>query len=465
MLRCTLKNVRVIPRCLAIVKSFFIIEQTWALTLGHAKDSRRFKIVSRCDKTKHSLLFGVTDGRRGAGGAFDRIPMRRQDMLQVLEALYSRGRASRTGLAERTGFAPSYISGLVAELRRRGIVQEGEHRPSRAGRRRVMLHVAPDLAHVAGIRIGRVNTRIVTTDFQGKILWLKKMPTEIWKGESHVLELIKREVGAMLDRDAKTRAIGVAISGVIDRQRGAVLFWPKVPGWNGVPLKQIVREQHGLPVVVEDSVRTMALVERKFGEANGHKNFVYIVVSMGIGAAIYTDGRLYLGADNLAGELGHTTIDERGELCSCGNRGCLEVYASGWAIINRIKTGLQQGVHSSLSPLIEAHPERLSIEAVVSAARSGDQFARTVLSEAGLHLGTGVATIVNLLNPEAILLGGEIPRAAKSFILKPLFHSFRSRTFQRSAKNLKIIISRLRGEAGAAGAAILAAQEILSDFL
>jgi predicted NBD/HSP70 family sugar kinase len=391
--------------------------------------------------------------------------MNRDDLLQVVQTLYSQRRISRTGLAERTGFAPSYISALVAELRRRQLVEEGEHSPSRAGRRRIMLHVVPELAHLAGIRVGRANTRIVVTDFLGKILLLRKTPTEIWKGERHVLDLVERELGTVVSHDHSIKGIGIAISGVIDRNSGTVLFWPKVPGWNDVRLKQTVENKYGLPVIVEDSARTMALAEEKFGDANGRRNFVYVVVSMGIGAAIYTNGQLYLGADNLAGELGHTTIDERGELCSCGNRGCLEVYASGWAIINRIRSGLQQGVHSSLAQVVEKHPERLSIETVVSAAKSRDQFAHTVLWEAGLHLGTGIATIVNLLNPEAIVLGGEVPRSAKGFLLKPLFHSFRGRTFHRSVRNLKVIVSRLGGEAGAVGAAILVAERLLPGFL
>jgi predicted NBD/HSP70 family sugar kinase len=391
--------------------------------------------------------------------------MSREDLLGVLEAIYDQGQASRTGLAEKTGFAPSYISALVADLRRRGLVEEGGRSPSRAGRRRVLLHVVPDLGHLVGIRIGRANTRIVVTDFLGKVLTLKKLPTEISLGEEHVFDLIDRELGAALKSDSLIKGIGIAMSGVIDRNSGTVLFWPKVPGWNNVPLKRRVQAKYGVPVVLEDSVRTMALAEEKFGDATGRKNFVYVVVSMGIGAAIYINNRLYLGAGDMAGELGHTTIDERGDLCSCGNRGCLEVYASGWAIINRIKSGLQQGVHSSLASLMEKHPDRISIEAIVNAAKLGDQFANTVLWEAGLHLGTGVATIVNLLNPEAIFLGGEVPRVAKNFILKPLFHSFRGRTFHRSVGNLKVIVSRLGGEAGAVGAAVVVAEKLLPGFL
>lgn len=391
--------------------------------------------------------------------------MKRKDLLAVLEAIHSQGEASRKGLAEQIGFAPSYIGTLVAELRRRGLVEEGGRSPSRAGRRRILLHVVPDLAHVIGIRIGRANTRIVVTDLRGKVLSLKKLPTEIRKGEQHVFDLIEREIGSAVEADRLIKGIGIGVSGVIDRQSGTVLFWPKVPGWNNVPLRRKIQTKYGLPVVVEDSVRTMALTEKKFGQAKKYSNFAYVVVSMGLGAAIYIDDRLYIGANDLAGELGHTTIDERGDICSCGNRGCLEVYASGWAIINRVKGGLQQGVHSSLAPLMENQPEMVSIEAIVNAARLRDQFAHTVLWEAGVHLGTAVATIVNLLNPEAIVLGGEIPRAAKGLMLKPLFHSFRGRAFHRSIRNLKVTVSRLGGESGAVGAALMVAEKLLPGFL
>ncbi|HEV2379507.1 MAG TPA: ROK family transcriptional regulator [Terriglobia bacterium] len=390
--------------------------------------------------------------------------MKRSDLLQVLQAIYSEGSASQAGLAEKSRMTPSYVSTVVAELRRRGLVQEAGRSPSRAGRRRVLLQVKPDLGHLIGIRLGRVNTRVVVTDFLGKVLSFKKLPTEPQRGERHVFGLIDREVRGILEHDQLVKGIGIAVSGVIDRAKGSIIFWPRLRGWTDVPLKQIAEEKYGLPVVVEDNVRTMALAEQRFGAANGYSNFVYLVVSMGIGAAIYVNRQLYLGADNLAGELGHTTIDERGDLCSCGNRGCLEVYASGWAIIKRSKAALQQGVHSGLAKLVEKEPDRLTIENVVAAAKGRDRFAQTVLWEAGLHLGTGLATIVNLLNPEALVLGGEVLRASKAFVLKPLFYSLKSRSFHRSVQNLKVVVSRLGGEMGAVGAAILLAEQLLPDL-
>jgi N-acetylglucosamine repressor len=391
--------------------------------------------------------------------------MNASELANLSQLIYSGAAVSRASLAEKTQIAPSSITMLVRELEGRGLVQEVGHAPSNGGRRRVLLRINPELCHLAGIRIGRSNTRVVVTDFLGKVITLKTVPTEVNRGERHVLKLIERELGAAIHSDRSIRGIGIAMSGLINREFGKVFFWPKVAGWNNVPLRQIIHSKFGLPVILEDSVRTLALAELRFGAAKELKNFVYVMVSMGVGAAIYMDGRLYLGGNDLAGEFGHITIDERGDHCSCGNRGCLEVYASGWAIINRLKSGLQEGVYSSLAPAMRKHPERLSIEAIVRAARSRDQFARTILWEAGLHLGTGIATIVNLLNPEAILLGGEVARAARAFLLKPIFHSFRSRTFQPSARNLKLIVSRLAGEAGAIGAAILLGERLLPDFL
>ena len=158
--------------------------------------------------------------------------MKRKDLLAVLEATHSQGEASRKGLAEKLGFAPSYIGTLVAELRHRGLVEEGGRSPSRAGRRRIMLHVVPDLAHVIGIRIGRANTRIVVSDLRGNVLSLKKLPTEIRKGEQHVFDLLDREIGSIICaalRDSGTQSVGslAARSEALCEKR------PLYPGFRG----------------------------------------------------------------------------------------------------------------------------------------------------------------------------------------------------------------------------------------
>src|SRR5262249_13405800 len=389
-----------------------------------------------------------------------RSTMNQSEIIRIASLIHSQGFASRAGLAEQTNLARSYVGTIIKDLQQRGLITVGDRAPSQRGRRRVLLRINPELGDLVGIRLGRANLRIVVTDFLGNVRTLKKVYVDVAKGQEYVLDLVHQELEPLIRKNRAVKGIGVGISGVITRNNGAVLFWPKVPGWHDVPLKEIIENRYNLPTIVEDSVRTMALAECRFGQGRGYRDFVYVTIGMGIGAAVFINGNFYFGADGLAGELGHTTIDERGEICSCGNRGCLEVYASGWAIIDNVRRALQQGVTSSLLQT----KDTLTIENIVDAARLGDRLSQNVLSEAGTHLGTAFATFVNLFNPQAIILGGAVSQAAKSFYLKSLSHAMKQRAFHRSVGNLSIIVSRLGGESGAVGAALLIGEQLLREL-
>ena len=391
--------------------------------------------------------------------------MKRSDLANLVKMIYSEGHVSRAGLAEKTGLAHSYITTIVRDLQNAGLLLEGGRAPSGGGRRRVLLQINPKLAHLIGIEIGTANCRVVATDLLGNILHLRRFPSEISKGKTHVLDAIDREIECLLQQDSAIKGIGMSHSGVIERRAGTVLFWPKVQGWNNVPLKQMLEAKYELAVIVEDSVRTMAIAEQRFGRAKGCDDVVFVNIGMGIGSAIFVNGQLHFGYNGLAGELGHTTIDESGDLCSCGNRGCLEVYASGSAIINRVRSGLEKGVTSSLLEGWQKHPSELSVETIVEAARSHDRLSGMILAEAGAHLGTALATIVNLLNPRRLILGGAVPQAAKGLLLKPLLDSLRARAFHRSVTGLEVLVSRLGDESAALGAVILVGQRILERLV
>lgn len=390
--------------------------------------------------------------------------MRNTDLVQFLKLIHAERNISRAALAEKTRLAPSYITVTIRQLQEKGWLLEGERVRSHAGRRRRLLHINPELAHLLGIEIGRAYSRVVVTDFLGTVLFHKRISSHVPKGRDYVLGLIHAEVKSCLQHDPRIKGIGIAHSGVIDRAAGSVLFWPEVQGWRDVPLKQIFESAYGLLTVVEDSVRTWAKAEQQFGQGRGHSNFVCIDVGMGIGAAIFVDGHPYVGASGLAGELGHTTIDENGDLCSCGNRGCLEVMASGAAIINRVRSALEKGVGSVLGEDNTYSPENLSIEAIVAAAQAHDRLCGLVLREAGTHLGTALAGLVNLLNPETIILGGAVPRAATDLILEPLLGTLKARAFQQSVSRVDVAISQLTDDAAAAGAALAVAERMLEDL-
>jgi len=322
----------------------------------------------------------------------------------------------------------------------------------------------PELAHLIGIEIGRVHSRIVITNLSGSVLWFKKFRSELSRDEGHFLSCIHNEIRDCLRRDKNIQGIGIAHSGVIDHATGTVLFWPKIEGWHDVPLKQIFQRKYDIALLLEDSARTTAIAEQRFGYGIGQTNFIFVHAGVGIGAAIFVDRELYSGHDGIAGELGHTTINAAGPRCSCGNRGCLEVYASGSAIIENVRAGIEQGVASSLARVAGNPSDNLSIESIVAAAESHDRLCETVLTEAGTHLGTALAGIANLLNPARIVLGGTLPQAAKTMLMDPLLRSLRDRAFQRSLSRLEVEVSKLGEEAAALGACLLIGERILMDM-
>jgi predicted NBD/HSP70 family sugar kinase len=391
------------------------------------------------------------------------LNMRKNNAFRLLKRIHTGGPLSRADLSEMTGLAPSQVSLIVREALNKGLLLERGLAPSKGGRRRVLLEIKPELASLVGIDIGRSHIRFAVTDFGGKMLHYKWLPTDHGKGRDHVLRTVRAELDSLLQKFSTISAIGISHSGVIDHQAGRVLFWPTVEGWNDVPLGQIFADAYGLPTFVEDCVRAMAINERRFGHAQGLHNFVLVSVGMGIGSAIFSNGRLHFGRDGLAGELGHTTVTENGDLCSCGNRGCLEVCSSATAILARVRAELEHGVSSCLTGEVGGDFSRISVELIVEAAKNHDRLAERVVSEAGMHLGTALATVVNLLNPEKVILAGMIPQVGKDTLLGPLLYSLRQRAFPQGVKDLPVVISEFGEEAAALGMVLIAAENLLES--
>jgi predicted NBD/HSP70 family sugar kinase len=206
----------------------------------------------------------------------------------------------------------------------------------------------------------------------------------------------------------------------------------------------------------------MAKAEQTFGLGKDLPQFVFVTIGMGIGCAIFVDGHLYEGADGLAGEFGHMTVEENGNLCTCGNRGCLELYSSASAIVGRVRAELGHGVGSSLGSEFGDHLDELTVEKIVAAAQAHDRLAERVITEAGMHLGTALAGIVNLLNPRKIILGGRVPQAASELFLSPLLYNLRHRALPQAVEKLEISVSQLGEESAALGAVLMTREIVLA---
>lgn len=391
--------------------------------------------------------------------------------LTILRLIHSGCGYSRLDLARRTGLSPALITNIVRNLIALGLVQEAPAISSLVGRKPIPLEIPAESACLIGVDIGSFFSHVIVADINGRVMHHERIETGIPDGRVSVLDrvfdCVRRAIAASkVNRDA-IRGLGIAHSGVIDTEKGIVLSFPR-PGqmaeWKNVPLQAIFEEQFHLPCLIEDSVRTMATAERHFGLGREVDDFLFVEVGMGIGAAIFIDGRLYCGAAGKAGEFGHITVDQDGPLCSCGNNGCLESVASCAAIIQAGRLAIERGVDSQIREIARGDLSRIGIEGIAQAAADGDSLAFRVLQDAATWIGRGLADLVNLLNPRLIIFGGALFRAAPQLLSDPLRRIIRQRALEKSSNDVQLCLSPLGGEAGALGAARMIAVRALDHL-
>lgn len=263
------------------------------------------------------------------------------------------------------------------------------------------------------VDLGGTHVRTGVVDHTLRIAGRTDEPTRHELGPEGVIDQIVRQTRESVRQTGTewSHVSGLAIGapGPLDSTTGVVLSPPNMPGWDDVPLKTMLEAELQIPVKVVNDANAAALGESYFGAGRGHRNLVYLTISTGIGGGIVVEGRLLEGASGMAGELGHMTIDRSGPICKCGNRGCLEVLASGTAIARRFREGLEAGVKSGATDWLgEAHPTAAD---VARAAALGDEFALTVFTDAAEAVGFGVVNCIHIFNPEVIAIGGGVSNA------------------------------------------------------
>jgi glucokinase len=254
---------------------------------------------------------------------------------------------------------------------------------------------------------------------------------------------------------AQVTAVGVAAPGPIDARAGVVTAPPNLPGWNCVPLGRLIQDELGLPAALENDAGAAALAEHRFGAGRGTQHMIYVTASTGIGGGFILDGELYSGATGAAGEIGHMTIAPQGPYCGCGNRGCLEALASGTAIAQEARQRVARGVPTLIADLAEGDPDRISAKLVAEAAEAGDVEAQEILDTAMDYLGLGMANLVNLLNPELIVIGGGLSKMGDR-LFQPVRRAIDRRAFRAPAQAVRVVPAELGDDAGVLGAAVVA---------
>lgn len=309
---------------------------------------------------------------------------------------------------------------------------------------------APVLA--ADIGGTKIITALVSAD--GRILARDTRPSLAAQGAGAVIGRLTDAMEDLLEKNdlkpSRLGGIGIACAGGIDTGRGVVVTpSPNMPGWADIPLGSIIGERFGKPAFVINDASAAALGEHRYGAGKGVADLVLLTVGTGIGGGIIINGELYLGAAGGAGEIGHTTVAD-GPDCGCGNRGCLEMLASGRAVARDARARLEKGEASVLSDMAG-----VTAEQVGAAARQGDSLAQSVIERAAYYLGIGLVNVTNIFNPEMIIIGGSLA-ALGDMLIEPGRRMVAERAFSISARAVRIVTAGLGNEAGVCGAAVFA---------
>jgi len=313
---------------------------------------------------------------------------------------------------------------------------------------------------IVGVDIGGTNIVVGTVSEDGaSVHGVRSAPTQSEQGAPAVIArigaLVDESVQATLRETGLTResvvGVGIGAPGPLDRARGIVLLTPNL-GWRELPLRDLVSDTVHMPATLDNDANCAVYGEWWVGAARGARYVVGLTIGTGIGGGIVIDGRLYHGTSDIAGEIGHTTIDSTGRRCKCGNYGCLEAYASGPAIAARAVEGIEAGADSTLPSFVGGDLSLVTAQTVYEAAHSGDDYAQEVVRETARLLGAGVANLVNIFNPDVVVIAGGVTLAGDRLFV-PLREEVKRRAFKPAVERCRVVPGSLPGTAGVLGAA------------
>jgi predicted NBD/HSP70 family sugar kinase len=369
---------------------------------------------------------------------------------------------SRSELSERTGLSQATISSIVGHLIGEGaLIEDDAYGQSTRGRGRplVMLRLNPEYTHVVGVKIAAHQIVFSVTDFAGNVVTSDNLPVEPLKlTPAQLVALVVRGIRACLKKAGKNildvSGIGVGLPGFIDSHRG-IAFWSPVFSSPNVPFRDLLQTKFDIPVFVENDASLVALAEHWFGMAKGLENAVVVTIEHGTGSGLIFNGKLYRGAQGLAAEFGHTKLVFDGPLCQCGERGCMETHTAAFAIIHEAANA---GFRVPKRPL-DYHEQSRLVQAIVARAEAGDESMKRIFEQMGRYLGLGIANLVNLLNPQRVIICEGAIRCAHLF--EESLRSVAERMVIPPLKGkLEIVIHHWGDEVWARGAASLVLLEL-----
>lgn len=393
-------------------------------------------------------------------GKVDSRAMREVNRSIVLDIIRRGGRVSRTDLARRSALTKPTVSAIVEDLLARGIVQEVGYGKTVAsgGRRARLLEFNDASAAYLGICIGVSTTTVGLADARGEIRVRREVstvhrdPKATVAAAAALVEEVCQEAGFPRDR---LQAVGVTVPGLVNAANGRVAIAPNLE-WTEVPIRDMLVAALGVPVVVNNVTNAGAIAEGRVGVAKGVRSFVWAYVGSGVGAGIVIDGHLFSGTHGFSGEIGHCAVVDGGPECACGMRGCLETLVSGRAIVRAAEAALAQGEATSLSDLA-----LLNAATIADAARAGDSVAKRIFADLAEHLGVGISYLINILDPQMVVLGGGVMEASDL-----LLEGTQASMARHSLKGARVpvVVSALGDDAGLIGSVFAAMDQSVRSY-
>ncbi|HEY1063665.1 MAG TPA: ROK family protein [Daejeonella sp.] len=376
--------------------------------------------------------------------------------VRLVKLLHTEGAKSNADICRVLNISSPTSIILLNELLSEGLIEKKGKGKSIGGRKPELYSLHNNSFYVLCIEMDRFKTEMAILDNNNNnITGIKSFSLKLTKDKSAIKllhEFAEQLISSSGIDNNKLVGIGLGMPGLVDSNAGRNYTYLVSSSGDSKTLQDILEEKFNKPVYVQNDVKTNALAECRFGLALNKKDALVLLMDWGIGLGIIMDGKLQSGMSGFAGEIGHIPFVKDGELCHCGKRGCLETVASGIALARMAKEGIKSGQTSILNTLSEEEIDQIEPQIVIDAANKGDQYAINILSQVGENLGKAVATLIQLFNPELIILGGKIAEA-KQYITIPMRHAINTYCMTRIREHTKIVLSTLGHSAGILGSA------------
>jgi glucokinase-like ROK family protein len=381
----------------------------------------------------------------------------------VIDLIRKEGPINKAEIARLTGLSIPTVMKISDEFMQNHLVQIVGKGESNGGKRPELMQLISDANYIVGVDIGRSRTTAIVMDLSGKVISKKTMET----GETQPVDVLVQRIINLISQtiyeckiaEEKLLGMGIVTPGLIDIETKIIIFSPDF-GWENIDIVTPIKNKFNLPVHLENSNRAVAMGEKWFGAAKDSSHFICINWGHGIGSAIIENGEFNRGNSGSSGEFGHITLKKEGPLCECGNRGCLEALASGNAIARDAKAAIAQGGHSKILEIVDYDTRKINAKEVFDAAKLGDELANEIIDQAIEYIGIGLASYINLLDPDLIVLSGGIVNAADIFLDK-LKKVSKLHQMKFAGRKVKFRLGGLGEDAAAIGAASI----ILKDFI